>query len=261
MRVQRLDLVDAGRCRTSGTSSSRARRSTALGILLRARLAVSTAIGGCRRTCRPTSWTQPALLEIIPPFIEDVEKTDRQEPHLADRTVGIAALSGRRRSTGLDRPCLRASGVAYDVRRAHPYDLYDTVDWSPGALRRRVYDRYRIRMLGDRQFESSASCSIAACRRPLHHRHPHVACPPKEAATQMEAMIYHFKLIMDRSSGPGRRVYSMVEGANGESFYTSATGARGLSVKVRLPLFPIFSAFSRLINAGSLSDAIVCCAA
>jgi len=231
-----------------------------------ARLTVSYGrIGGLSQDLPPDFMERSRrLLEIIPPFIEDVEKLIDKNRIWQDRTVGIAALSGEEAvNWGWTGPCLRASGVAYDVRRAHPYDLYDTVDWEvPVLYGGDVYDRYRIRMLEIRQ-------SLKIIRQlldrgmpegPFITDDPHVALPPKEACyNQMEAMIYHFKLIMDGIQVPAGEVYSMVEGANGElGFYTISDGSsRPYRIKVRPPCFPIFSAFSRLINGGSLSDAIV----
>jgi NADH:ubiquinone oxidoreductase subunit D len=153
--------------------------------------------------------------------------------------------------------------VAYDVRRFHPYDLYDTLDFEVPVLHGGdVYDRYRIRMLEIRE-------SLKIIRQLLDRGipegphivdDPHVALPSKEACyNQMEAMIYHFKLIMDGIQVPAGEVYSMVEGANGElGFYViSDGGSKPYRIKVRPPCFPIFSTFPQLINGGTVSDAIV----
>lgn len=204
------------------------------------------------------------LLEIIPPFVEDVERLVNKNRIWLDRSVGIAAISGEEAvNWGWTGPCLRASGVPYDVRRAHPYDLYDTVDWEvPALYGGDVYDRFRIRMLEIRE-------SLKIIRQLLDRGipegphitdDPHVALPPKEACyNQMEAMIYHFKLIMDGIQVPEGEIYDMVEGANGElGFYViSDGGSKPYRIKVRPPCFPIFSTFPRLINGGSISDSIV----
>ncbi|HWN41681.1 MAG TPA: NADH-quinone oxidoreductase subunit C, partial [Thermoanaerobaculia bacterium] len=71
------------------------------------------------------------LLEMIPPFMADVEKLVDRNRIWLDRSVGVAAITGAEAvDWGWTGPCLRASGVPYDVRRAHPYDLYDTLDWE-----------------------------------------------------------------------------------------------------------------------------------
>lgn len=230
-----------------------------------ARLTVSACrIGGLLADLPPDFMDRVKhLLEFIPPILDDIEKLVDKNRIWLDRSRGISAISGEEAvNWGWTGPCLRASGVAYDVRKAHPYDLYDTVDWEvPVLYGGDVYDRYKIRMLEIRQ-----SLSII---RQLYERgmpegpyivqDPHVALPPKEACyTQMEAMIYHFKLIMDGIRVPPGELYLMTEGANGElGFYIISDGSsRPYRLHVRPPCFPIFSTFSRLIQGQTISDAI-----
>ena len=203
------------------------------------------------------------LLEMIPSRIDDVDALVAKNRIFLDRSVGVGAISGEDAvNWGWTGPCLRASGVGYDVRQAHPYDLYDTVDWEvPVFYGGDVYDRYRQRMAEIRE-------SLKIIRQLLDRGapegayivdDPHVALPSKDAAyNQMESMIYHFKLIMDGIQVPPGEVYSMVEGANGElGFYVVSDGSgKPYRVKVRPPCFPIFSTFSQLINGGTLSDVI-----
>ena len=204
------------------------------------------------------------LLEIIPPFIDDVEALITRNRIWLDRAVGVCAISGEEAvNWGWTGPCLRASGVGYDVRKAHPYDLYDSVDFEvPVYEGGDVHDRFRVRMDEIRQ-------SLSIIRQlldrgipdgPFIVDDPHVALPPKEKAyNEMEAMIYHFKLIMDGIQVPAGENYSMVEGANGElGFYIiSDGGPKPYRIKVRPPCFPIFSTFSRLIEGRPMSDAVV----
>jgi NADH-quinone oxidoreductase subunit C/D len=204
------------------------------------------------------------LLETIPPFIDDVDRLVTRNRIWLDRAVGVAAISAEDAvNWGWTGPCLRAAGVGYDVRRAHPYDLYDTVDWEvPVFTGGDVHDRYRVRMAEIRQ-------SLGIIRQLLDRGRPegphivddpHIALPPKDAAyNQMEAMIYHFKLIMDGIQVPPGERYSMVEGANGElGFYIVSDGSgKPYRIKVRPPCFPIFSTFSQLIQDGTVSDAVV----
>jgi NADH:ubiquinone oxidoreductase subunit D len=230
-----------------------------------ARLTVSYGrIGGLSQDLPPDFMERSRrILDMIMPLVDDVETLVNKNRIWIDRSVGVSAITGQEAvNWGWTGPCLRASGVAYDVRRAHPYDLYDTVDWEvPVLFGGDVYDRFRIRMLEIRE-------SIKIIRQLLDRGmpegsyivdDPHVALPPKEAAyNQMEAMIYHFKLIMDGIQVPAGEAYSMVEGANGElGFYIVSDGTgKPYRVRVRPPCFPIFSTFPRLINGGSLSDAI-----
>ncbi len=204
------------------------------------------------------------LLEIIPPFVSDVEKLILKNRIWMERSVGIAAISGEEAiNWGWTGPCLRASGVGYDVRRAHPYDLYDTVEWEvPVLTGGDVYDRLYIRQLEIWQ-------SLKIIRQLLDRgmpegpyivQDPHVALPSKEACyNQMESMIYHFKLIMDGIQVPAGEQYLMTEGGNGElGFYIVSDGSsKPYRIKVRPPCFAIFQAFPRLITGGSVSDSIV----
>jgi NADH-quinone oxidoreductase subunit C/D len=231
-----------------------------------ARLTVSYCrIGGLAQDLPPDFMARcRRLLEIIPPFVADVEKLCDRNRIWTDRSVGVAAISGAEAvNWGWTGPCLRASGVPFDVRRAQPYDLYDTVDWEvPVLYGGDIYDRYRIRNLEIRQ-------SLKIIRQlldrgmpegPFIVDDPHVALPPKEKAyNEMEAMIYHFKLIMDGIQVPEGEIYMPTEGANGElGFYILSDGTGNpYRIKVRPPCFPIFSTFSRLIRGGSVSDAVI----
>jgi NADH-quinone oxidoreductase subunit C/D len=231
-----------------------------------ARLTVSYCrIGGLSQDLPPDFMARcRRLLEIIPGFVADVEKLCDRNRIWLDRSVGVAAISGAEAvNWGWTGPCLRASGVPFDVRRAQPYDLYDTVDWDvPVLYGGDVYDRYRIRNLEIRQ-------SLKIIRQlldrgmpegPFIVDDPHVALPPKEKAyNEMEAMIYHFKLIMDGIQVPAGELYTPTEGANGElGFYVLSDGtAKPYRIKVRPPCFPMMSTFPKLIRGGSLSDAVV----
>ena len=230
-----------------------------------ARLTVSYArIGGLSQDLPPDFMERARrLLDIIPEFIGDVEKLVAKNRIFLDRSVGIAAITGEDAvNWGWTGPCLRASGVGYDVRRAHPYDLYDTLDFEVPVLNGGdVFDRFRVRMMEIRE-------SLKMLRQlldrgipegPFIVDDPHVALPDKDAAyNQMEAMIYHFKLIMDGIQVPAGERYDMVEAPNGElGFYTVSDGsAKPYRIKVRPPCFPIFSTFSQLIDGGSVSDAV-----
>ncbi len=203
------------------------------------------------------------LLAHIPQFIDDVETLVDKNRIWLDRSVGVAAITGEEAvNWSFTGPCLRAAGVAYDVRKAHPYDLYDTVDWEVPVLHGGdVHDRFKVRMLEIRQ-------SLSIIRQlldrgmpegPFVVDDPHVALPPKDACyNQMESMIYHFKLIMDGIQVPPGERYGFVEGANGELGYYCVSDGSGkpYRVRVRPPCFPIFSAFPTMIRGASVSDAI-----
>jgi len=204
------------------------------------------------------------LLEFIPPLMDDIETLLDKNRIWLDRSVGIAAISGEDAvNWSWTGPCLRAAGVAFDVRKAHPYDLYDTVDWEvPTCTGGDVFDRYKVRMLEIRQ-------SLSIIRQLLDRgmpegphivEDPHVALPSKEACyNQMESMIYHFKLIMDGIQVPPGERYGSIEGANGElGFYCVSDGSgKPYRVRVRPPCFPLMSTYPQLVLGHTVSDAIV----
>ncbi|MDX1632197.1 MAG: NADH-quinone oxidoreductase subunit D [Thermoanaerobaculia bacterium] len=204
------------------------------------------------------------LLERIPRFLDDVDGLVLKNKIWLDRSVGVAAISGSDAvNWGWTGPCLRASGVGYDVRKAHPYSWYDEVDFEvPVFHGGDIFDRYRVRMAECRQ-------SLRIIEQLLDRGNPggphivddpHVALPPKEKAyNEMEAMIYHFKLIMDGIQVPAGERYGFVEGANGElGFYVVSDGSeKPYRVRVRPPCFPIFSTFSKLIQGHTISDVVV----
>ena len=231
-----------------------------------ARLTVSYGrIGGLSADLPPNFETKAReLLEMIPPLIQDIESLIYKNSIWQQRAIGVAVIDGADAvDWGWTGPCLRASGVAFDVRKAAPYDLYDTVDWEvPVLYGGDIYDRFRIRHM---EIEQSLSIIRQLLDRGMPEGphivdDPHVALPPKEACyNQMESMIYHFKLIMDGIQVPPGELYLPTEGANGElGFYIiSDGGAKPYRIKVRPPCFPLFSTFPKLINGGSVSDAVI----
>ena len=204
------------------------------------------------------------LLDIIPSFVDDVDTLMARNRIWLDRSVGVATITGEEAvAWGWTGPCLRASGVGYDVRKASPYDYYDRVDFEvPVFFGGDIFDRYRVRMAEIRQslriIEQLLDMGMPG--GPHIVDDPHVALPQKDAVyNQMESMIYHFKLIMDGIQVPAGERYGRVEGANGElGFYVVSDGtANPYRVRVRPPCFPIFSTFSRLIEGLTISDAVV----
>jgi NADH-quinone oxidoreductase subunit C/D len=189
------------------------------------------------------------LLEMIPPRHRRRRDADRPNRIWLDRSVGIAAISGADAvNWGWTGPCLRAAGVGYDVRKAYPYDLYDTVDWEVPVLHGGdVYDRYRVRML-----EIRSRCDHPPAPRPRHAGGAaHRRRPARGAAAQGRLLQpdggHDLPLQADHGRHPGAagRALRLVEGANGElGFYCVSDGSgKPYRVRCRPPCFPIFSTF------------------
>jgi NADH-quinone oxidoreductase subunit D len=180
-----------------------------------------------------------------------------------DRLEGIGVISGADAiALSWTGPCLRASGVAYDVRKSHPYLKYDEVDFDmPLGKNGDNLDRFLIRLAELRQ---SAKIILQACDRmsddgPVNCDDPRVVLPPKSSVyTTIEGTIQHFKLIMEGAKVPAGECYSYTEGGNGElGFYLVSDGTgTPYRVRIRPPCFAITGGLSKLINGAMLSDIV-----
>jgi NADH dehydrogenase I D subunit len=202
------------------------------------------------------------LLDSIPKFINDVDRLVTRNRIFRDRTEGIGALTAEEAvGWGWTGPCLRACGVPYDLRRERPYLGYEDYDFDiPVASAGDSYARYLVRLEEMRQ--SLRIIEQAIDRLPdgpvLSDNH-HVALPPKSKVySEMEALIWHFKLIYDGIKVPEGAAYMATEGANGELGYYLVSDGTGkpYRVKVRPPCFAIFQAYSHMLEGHLVSDAI-----
>ncbi len=152
-------------------------------------------------------------------------------------------------------PCLRGSGVAYDVRKDHPYSGYEQYDFDvPVGTVGDCYDRYLVRMEEMRQSLRIIEQALAKLPGgPVITDDKRVALPPKsEVYSNIEALMNHFKLIYEGILPPPGEVYGYTEAANGElGFYVVSDGTKcPWRVKVRPPCFNIYQAFPRMIKRG-----------
>lgn len=201
----------------------------------------------------------PAILKLV----EEGEVMLLKNRIFIDRLENVGVISGEDAiALSWTGPCLRASGVPYDVRKAHPYLKYDEVDFEvPIGKRGDNMDRFLVRLAEIRQ---SARIILQACERmpdegPVNVDDPRVILPPKQDVyTTIEATIQHFKLIMEGQKVPKGEVYSYTEGGNGElGFYLVSDGTgTPWRVRIRPPCFPITQGLSELINGGMLSDIV-----
>ena len=180
-----------------------------------------------------------------------------------DRTIGVGGISaGRALNYGFTGPNLRAAGVDYDVRVMEPYSSYQDFEFDiPVGTKGDCYDRFMVRTNEMRQ-------SIRIIRQALdkmpsgsfHADVPWVYLPPKEDVyNNMEALIYHFKIIMGELEVPKGEVYFSVEGGNGElGFYIVSDGGRQpYRLHFRRPCFIFYQAYPELVKGQLLSDAVV----
>lgn len=182
-----------------------------------------------------------------------------------DRLEGVGIISAEDAvSLGWTGPCLRAAGVAYDVRKAHPYMKYSEVEFDvPVGKTSDCLDRFLIRLEEIRQ----SIRIIHQCldrmpdSGPINIEDPRVMLPPKESVyTTIEDTIRHFKIIMEGLKIPAGEVYSYTEGGNGElGFYLVSDGSgTPYRVRIRPPCFLVTGGLERVITGQMMADVVPC---
>lgn len=205
-----------------------------------------------------------AFLDKFPQRLKELRTLLDRNPIWRDRTEGVGAISAEDAiKLGLTGPNLRATGVAYDVRRAYPYCGYDTLDFDvPVGENGDVYDRYIVRIL-----EMEQTHRIL---RQLVDRYPgpdtpwriddrKIVLPPKEEVRHsMEALIHHFKLVSYGFDVPAGEAYASVESPRGEiGFYVVSDGGnKPWRVRVRPPSFYTVHALPALLKDQLLADMV-----
>jgi len=162
---------------------------------------------------------------------------------------------------GYTGPCLRASGVAYDIRKLEPYWFYDTFDFEvPTQKEGDNFARYKQRIDEQRQSLRIVEQALAKIPNgPTQVNDPLIVLPPKhEVYSNIEALMNHFMLIINGVKPPKGDIYSYTEAANGElGFYIVSDGTGyPYRVKVRAPCFPIYSSFEEVVQGGLIADAV-----
>ena len=208
--------------------------------------------------------------ELIQAFIKDFparfqEFCDLNERNriFMDRTVNVGGISAERAlSYGFTGPNLRAAGVDYDVRVAAPYSSYEDFDFIiPVGTSGDTYDRFMVRQ--QEVWESMKIIKQAyenLPEGPFHADVPEFYLPEKaDVYTKMEALIYHFKIVLGETEIPKGEVYHSVEGGNGElGFYMESDGGRSpYRLHFRRPCFIYYQAYPEMIKGSFISDAIV----
>jgi NADH:ubiquinone oxidoreductase subunit D len=180
------------------------------------------------------------IINRLPKYVDDVEKLVLRNRIFIERTEGIGVISREDAlNYGYTGPCLRATGVPYDVRKASPYLGYETYDFDiPVSEGGDTLGRFMVRMEEIRQSLRILRQALdrGAPDGPVIVNDPYVALPPKEKVyNEMESLIYHFKLIMHGIQPPVGEAYQMVEGGNGElGFYVVSDGSKNpYRVRVR----------------------------
>ncbi len=232
-----------------------------------ARLTTSlTRVGGLMADI-PDGW-EAGLREFTQTFPKTLKEVDTMFTRNAiwiGRTQGVGALSAEEAiNLSLSGPMLRASGVDYDVRKDRPYLDYETYDFDvPIGEHGDIYDRYRVRL--EEMWQSNRILDQALGRleklkgAPINVSDPRVVLPPKSRAmSDMEAMIFHFKQVMEGVKPPVGEVYMGVENPKGElGYYMVSDGtSKPVRWRIRPPSFINLSSLPIMCEGALLSDVI-----
>lgn len=203
------------------------------------------------------------FMEEFPKVMKEFENLFNRNRIFMDRTINVGPISAERAlNYGFTGPNLRAAGVDYDVRIMTPYSSYQDFEFEiPIGTHGDTYDRFMVR---NEEIWQSLSIIRQAMEKmpagPYHAEVPEFYLPPKEDVyNNMEALIYHFKIVMGEFDVPKGEIYHCIEGANGEvGYYLISDGGRmPFRLHFRRPGFIYYQAFEEMIKGSLLSDAVV----
>lgn len=232
-----------------------------------ARLTTSvTRVGGMMADV-PTGWTDGLreFCRTFPSTLKEVDTMFTRNAVWCGRTQDVGVLSREEAiNLSLSGPMLRASNVDYDVRKDRPYLGYETYDFDvPVGEHGDIYDRYRIRL--EEMWQSTRILEQALPRleklkgAPINVDDPKVILPPKSRAmSDMEAMIFHFKQVMEGVKPPVGEAYVGIENPKGElgNFLVSDGTAKPVRWRIRPPAFINLASLPRMCEGALLSDVI-----
>ena len=221
-------------------------------------------IGGMERDFSPKAWDKiNHFMKEFPKGLSEFQKLVDRNRIFMDRTINVGGISAEMAlDYGFTGPNLRAAGVDYDVRVANPYSSYEDFQFDiPVGTNGDTYDRYMVRM--EEMWQSYRIVEQAIKNIPdgaFHADLPDFYLPEKQDVySKMEALIYHFKIVMGETDVPKGEVYHSVEGGNGElGYYLISDGGRQpFRLHFRRPCFIYYQAYPDMIRGGMLSDAIL----
>jgi NADH-quinone oxidoreductase subunit D len=215
----------------------------------------------------PPGWLERVrrFIDMFPSRLEEYENLLTHNRIWLMRTVGIGILEAKDAiAFGVSGPMLRAAGVAYDVRKVFPYSSYEEFDFDiPTRTESDCYARYLVRVAEMRESLKIVrqAMSKIAPEGPIRAEAPGIVPPQREKMkTEMEALIYHFKIFTEGFAPPPGEVYQRVESPRGEVgyFIVSDGSPKPYRVKVRAPSFVNLQALPELAEGGLVADLIAC---
>ena len=213
----------------------------------------------------PRGWQQAVgkFIDAFPSKVDEYEELLDANPIWIRRTKGVGFISLEDMlDLGITGPMIRAAGVAWDIRKTEPYSSYDKFDFKIAVRQENdVYARYRVRLEEMRQ--SARIVKQALEGMPAGGKWqadaPKIVLPEREKMkTQMEALIYHFKIVTEGYRVPAGEVYQVVESPRGEiGYYIVSNGtSRPYRVFMRTPSFGNLQALGKMLEGVLIADSI-----
>ena len=205
-----------------------------------------------------------AFTEGLPSAIDDYETLLTDNRIWKQRTVNIGVVSPERaQQLGFSGPMLRGSGVAWDLRKKQPYEVYERMDFDvPVGVNGDCYDRYLVRVEEMRQSNRIIRQCIDWLREnpgPVITDNHKVAPPSRvEMKSNMEELIHHFKLFTEGIHVPPGEAYAAVEHPKGEfGIYILSDGAnKPYRMKIRAAGFPHLAALNEMAKGHMIADVV-----
>jgi NADH-quinone oxidoreductase subunit D len=201
-----------------------------------------------------------AWMDQFGPRLDDVDNLLTENRIFKQRTVDIGVVSAEDAlAWGFTGPCLRASGIPWDLRKAQPYEVYDRMEFDiPVGRNGDCWDRYLVRMLEIREsLKIMRQCLEQMPEGPVRVQDQKVTPPPRaEMKRSMEALIHHFKLYTEGVHVPAGEVYAAIESAKGEfGVFLVADGTnRPWRCKIRSPGYVHLEALDFMSKGHTLAD-------
>ena len=214
----------------------------------------------------PLGWEKRVerFIHRFPAKLDEYETLLTHNPIWLKRTRGVGIFRSEEcLAWGVSGPILRASGVSWDLRKVRPYSGYEKFDFEvPTRTEGDVYARYQVRMAEMRESVKIIRQALDGIPKgPLKADAPKFVLPDREKMkTQMEALIYHFKIITEGFHPPVGDSYQSIESPRGElGFYVVSDGSpKPFRVHMRTPSFANLQALPKMIEGLLVSDAVAC---
>ncbi len=203
------------------------------------------------------------VLRVFPKRIDEYERMVTNNPVWKARTIGVGKLTLEQAlALGVTGPMLRASGLAFDYRKARPYSGYENYDFKiPSSTEGDTFARYMVRLEEMRQSLRIIQQALDNLPDgPVWTADRKMALPPRqELDTSMEAVIHHFKLMTEGFKPPKGEVYECVEGPRGETGFYLVSDGTGIPYRLRYrtPSFHNLQATNTMAAGGLIADLIV----